>query len=79
MPGLFLSHFNLSIRGNNNCICFRPGGISYIRGLRISITGDNNTIEIGQIQVVMALSYVSKIMALKCCWEIDFAVVRILN
>lgn len=47
VPGLFLSHFNLSIRGNNNCIRFRPGGISYIRGLRISITGDNNTIEIG--------------------------------
>lgn len=47
VPGLFLSHFNLSIRGNNNCIRFKPGGISHIRGLRISITGDNNTIEIG--------------------------------
>ena len=45
--GLFVSRSSIKIHGNNNLIIFKSGAVSYINGLRISIIGDNNIIEIG--------------------------------
>lgn len=48
IPGLFLSNARIKVRGTNNLVEFKDGGITHFHSLRINIIGDNNEVTIGK-------------------------------